>query len=398
VELARDQPHTATCPDCFTEVTVPAANEPLPSATRIPQPEVGTYRIERGNGSTAHRSSKAEAQRRARREQAMVLIVCPLCATRIDTLAKKEPRIVKCPDCHEPVRIPSQAEVDEKRRKAPRYRSPASVEAFSVPAPSEREPAAPTFLADALTTIRREEVSPPPRWTFFSRMFSVPWHAEVLSRWGYLSIGLLVMNGLIAFLIEQGLQTAGTKFGMVMAFFVLPLIWIGIWTVSYAAACSRAILEDTAGGSDRINNWHEPNWREWVLVLAAVVFLASVAIIFGYFTAQLVAWAGGPFLPTLIGTAWIVFPFVVLSSLEADSLLTPFSGPITRSLLHHGWSWMLFTLLSTATALVPAAVLLFPDGYSLMLRATLASPLMAAAVFMYARLLGRLGWLISCGD
>lgn len=393
VELASSQPQTVKCPDCFTKVPVPPSRKLPSQTTRVARPEVGTYRIQQANDSNS--SPAADARRQARRERAMVLVICPICATRIDTLARKEPRMVKCPDCHEPVRIPSQQEVDEKRRKTPRGRSVSTVEALPVPAPSARPRPAPSFVADAMSTIRREEESPPPKWTFFSRVFSVPWHEEVLSRWVYLSIGLLVMNGLMAFLIEQGLQMAGSQFGMVTAFFVLPLIWIGTWTISYAVACSRAILEDTASGSDRISNWHESNWREWVLVLAAAAFLASVAIIIGYFAGKLVVWAGGPFLPTVIGTAWIVFPYIVLSALETNSLLTPFSVPILRSLWKHGWAGILFILLSTAITLGPVAVMVFADSMSLMFRAAVASPLIAAAVFINARLLGRLGWLIT---
>lgn len=398
-ERVSEQARAATCPDCHTQVPIPAAADIPPPPKPKPLPEVGIYGIEQAAGDASMKSRRAAAERHARRERALVLVVCPICAARIDTLAKREARRVKCPDCHEPVRIPSQSEVDQKRKRQPKKRPPPEIEPLPV---SKSEPPStfvPTFFAEARAAIRREEVSPPPKWTYFSRVYSIPWHAEVFSRWVYLSVGLTVMGLLIAFLISMGAEMAGSQFGMVIAFFVLPLIWICTWTLSYAAACSRAILEDTAAGSNRISSWHEQNWREWVLVLTYVGFLWGLAIILGHVTARLVEQFGGPFLPTLVGVTWFAFPIILLSSLEADSVFVPLSVPIARSLWRHLRGWAMFYLLSTLTVLAPDVVLLLAaDALPHSLLALLLGPVTAAAIFIYARLLGRLGWLISRSD
>src|SRR5690606_14427224 len=268
--------------------------------------------------------------------------------------------------------------------------------ALPVPPPEPRSAHLPTFFADAQARIHREEVGPPPRRVFLSGVFGFPWRAEVLPRWLYLTFGLCVMNSLIAFLFTMGVETAGSRFGMVTAFFVLPLFWVGTWTLSYAAACCRAILEDTAAGSDRIASWHEQNWREWVLVLAWLGYLAGVTFVLAHLSARLAALVGAPSLPVLLAVGWVAFPIVLLSSLEANSMLLPLSGPVLHSLWRRPGGWLAYYVVSTLVAGVPLLLLaLLAAASSTFAAALIGAPVIAAALFLFARLLGRLGWLIS---
>jgi hypothetical protein len=395
-EVVRDQPRTVRCPDCHTGVPVPArAQIPVPAVPR-PLPEVGTYRIQ-SEVAADPAAKSAAAERQARRDRAMVLVICPLCSARIDTLAGKQSRAVKCPDCFELVRVPSFQEVAAKRKSQPPVVA-TSVEPLPVPTPDARSGEVPTFFADARAHIRRDADAPPPRRVFLSGVFGLPWQVEVFPRWAFLSFGLVVMNLLIAFLVTGGLQTAGSQFGMVIAFFVLPLFWVGTWTLSYAAACCRAILEDTAAGNRRIVSWHEQNWREWVLVLVWVGYLAGVTFVVAHLVARVLELAGVPYLPPLLTIGWVAFPFVLLSSLEADSLLVPLSVPVLRSLWRHPGGWLVFSLVSTIVVTGPLLLLTLLLRDAPYLLALVGSPLLAASLFVYARLLGRLGWLISQPD
>ena len=390
-EVVRDQPRSTRCPDCHTQV-------PVPAATQIPQPprpkrlpDVGTYRFQ----TDADSLSAAAGSAAARRERAMVLVICPLCSARIDTLAGKQSRAVKCPDCYELVRIPSLKEVAARRK--PKVKPvAASVESLPVPAPAPRSAQLPTFFADAGARIRREEAALPPRRVFLSGVFGLPWREEVLPRWLYLTFGLIVMNSLVAFLTTVGIQTAGSRFGMVIAFFVLPLFWVATWTLSYAAACCRAILEDTAAGSDRVVSWHEQNWREWVLVLAGLGCLVGITFVLGHLTARLVELAGAPYLPVMLAVGWAAFPIVLLSSLEADSLLLPVSAPVMCSLWRRPGGWLTYYMVSTLIVGGPLllVVMLAAVGFPVA-AALIGAPVIAASVFYYARVIGRLGWLIS---
>jgi DNA-directed RNA polymerase subunit RPC12/RpoP len=397
-EIVRDRPRTVRCPDCHTGVAVPArAQIPVPTPPK-PLPDVGTYRMQIDAASLSPVAKSDAARRQARRERAMVLVKCPLCAARIDTLAGKQPRAVKCPDCHEPVRVPPLVEVTAKQKGSRTLPTP-QVEALHVPAPDARPVAVPTFAADAQAHIRREVDSPPPRRVFLSGVFSLPWHAEVFPRWLYLSFGLIVMNLLIAFLTTGGAETAGSRFGMVIAFFVLPLFWVGTWTLSYAAACCRAILEDTAAGNRQIVSWHEQNWREWVLVLAWFGYLAGITFVLAHFLGRLVELAGGAYLPALLGISWTAFPLILLSSLEADSLLVPLSVPVVHSLWRRAGGWLAFYVVSTVAVGLPLLLLLMLAATgSQFVAALIGAPVIAAALFIEARLLGRLGWLISQPD
>ena len=89
---------------------------------------------------------------------------------------------------------------------------------------------------------------------------------------------------------------------------------------------------------------------------------------------------------------------ILLSSLVADSVFVPLTGPIARSLWRNLRGWLTFYLLSIVSVLAPnLALLLAPSVMPPLLVALVQGPVMAATIFIYARLVGRLGWLISRG-
>ncbi len=96
---------------------------------------------------------------------------------------------------------------------------------------------------DRLAELRQEFVPPPPRWTFFSGVFTLPWRADTVARWVYLALGFtaIVIIGLV--LKSLAASFSGMSTGVAAAFFLLPIIWISIMTLSYAAACGLCVLE-----------------------------------------------------------------------------------------------------------------------------------------------------------
>ena len=92
---------------------------------------------------------------------------------------------------------------------------------------------------------------------------------------------------------------------------------------------------------------------------------------------------------------FLLFPFLLLSALEAGSPLTPFSLPILMSLRHHGRAWLAFYgqsialfaacwLIGLVLWTVLPALALLPIGVVL-----------ASTLMIYFRLLGRLAWHCS---
>jgi hypothetical protein len=237
----------------------------------------------------------------------------------------------------------------------------------------------------------RYKAEPPPRWTFFSGVFTYPWRPQAILPWVVLSIG-------IAFWTFWGLLTlagllGGSRGGAVMAGFLgLGWIWLTILAGSYAAACVFAVTETTAYNFDAPYDWPEPDWKErffhmlwlgWSLGLAIALVVTPASFIAEDLLQRLLIIA--------ISTAFL-FPIFVLSTLETNSL-SPLSVPIWKSLFREAGAWITFYLLSGAI-LGGGGYASFEIYNQLGLAVVILAPLWAAGVLIYARLLGRLAWRI----
>ena len=385
-------PRTINCPDCFTELRVPAAAEVKAAQPRKkPQPEIGTYGLQ----STVEAPEQATARQR-KRDAEVVLVVCKVCGARLHPRPKPEPRAVQCPDCHEPVRIPSLAEVAERKRREQVPAPLQQVQALPVPAPDPR-PEVSTEYWEATAVINREEEPDPPRWTFFSGVFTFPWHAEVWWRWVLMSIGLSLLS-LIVGLVAMILLGVSDYSIIIVAFFLLPAIWIMIWSTSYSASCWLAVVVDTAAGNHRIHNWQEEGWRDWVLTALYVGYVASLSLVAGYGTGLLAELAGEDFWLGMLPVAWLAFPIFALSSLEAGTWWVPLTKPIVQSLAKHAGGWLLYLVLSTVVVGSGALVGLLVLNQLPVAGLLLLGPMWSTMVLIHARLLGRLGALISVAE
>jgi hypothetical protein len=238
---------------------------------------------------------------------------------------------------------------------------------------------------------------PPPRFAFFSGIFTFPWWPQAMFPWVVLSLGLLLTGG-VSLLIVGGYMS-GTPIGTVMAgIFGIGWIWLALLTFSYAAACLFAIIEMTAYNFDRRDDWPEPDWRERTMHLLWVVWCAAAAMMIGFGIAELtrdpVSIARTQLFATAGITTLVFFPIFILSTLETNSMLWIVSGPILRSLGTQFLHWSMFYILSIGmfVALGWLFVLLGSRGPWIAL--LVSAPLEAAAIFIYARLIGRLAWRI----
>ena len=192
------------------------------------------------------------------------------------------------------------------------------------------------------------------------------------------------------------LIVGGSQFGILGgAFLGLPAMWIGLWTCSYAAACCLPIVSDTAAGMNRIANWPDPVWNEWMAQLIYVAYIAGEAMLIGYAAGLIAELLGGPAWIVWTATAFLLYPIIQLSSLEADSVFVPVTRPILRTLIACWWGWLAFyslsgMLLSACIGLAIAGWIWSPFPAAIAL-----GPLVAASLLIIARLLGRLAWRAS---
>jgi hypothetical protein len=90
-----------------------------------------------------------------------------------------------------------------------------------------------------------------------------------------------------------------------------------------------------------------------------------------------------------------IFPLFLLASMEADTLLTPYSAVIFGSVLKGFLGWLMVYLESLLMLGFTAGLLAAGLYFAPLLTILLAAPLLATVVFIEARLYGRLAWHIG---
>jgi DNA-directed RNA polymerase subunit RPC12/RpoP len=214
--------------------------------------------------------------------------------------------------------------------------------------------------------------------------------AEVMVRWMTLSF---VLCGIL-FLILQVMGAMGNQALYMLPLFAGGCILAGIWLLS-AAPLFIAITTQSSDGNDELSD--PPGWLALEFAEAAYLVMAVIISALPAWLATKAA-VGVPLEGRLAigaGVWLLVFPFVVLSSLEQGSALAIFSPRLATSYVRCFAPWLVFYL--TTTLLVAGAAAL--TGYLLSrgsLIALIPIPwLIVALILIYMRMIGRLGWWIA---
>lgn len=237
--------------------------------------------------------------------------------------------------------------------------------------------------------------APPPRWTFFSGVFSLPLHLDVLPRTTFFALGLAVFGVVAVYgwqLSGYGSFSLGMFSAVGVGFIFLAALGLGIWAFSYGSACFLAILHETAHGARRIADWHDPDWREWVYSLLHLAYVFTLCLLVARGAALLLGtWVHRTeLLQTVL--IFVLFPILLLGTVERQSIFNPFSLLVVGTLGSAWWCWGLFYVLAGGMFV---ALLLLTSWYGSThpyAAALLLAPAWAAYAFLYARLLGRLIW------
>lgn len=393
----RETGYETPCPDCDTPVKVPSRDELTARLSdrreqRRPQSPTETYRLAGPSSEAGERHESPPPE--------TVTVLCPVCEARLHPRLKERPRRIKCPDCEGPVPVPARETVLQEKRSrhaaAIHRRGGESYRLTAPPADDRRRRSnAYSRLWQAQGEVRTELPPPAPRWTFFTGVFGFPWRPDNVSRWMWLSLGFLAVGWVLCAALYVAGRAAG-YFGVVLAFFAMPLIWLSVWSFSYAAACGMAILQDTAAGNDRVTEWPEPNWREWAVQLFYVAFVLLVTAVLAYAAGRAALLLDGPFWTSCLAVAFLLFPLLLLSALETGSVFLPVSGPVLRSLLRLWRAWPVFYGLTAALwSAWAAAVVVSLQSLGGAVTVLWAAPVLTAVLFISARLMGRLAWSIA---
>ncbi len=266
----------------------------------------------------------------------------------------------------------------------------------SDPGPVEAEPETPSSIeleylevARAKGMLRDREEPKPTRWPFLSGVFDYAWRGVNLSRWTAMSFGLSC-SGAVALAALQKLGfvagDANPVLGILLGLFATLLL---LGALSFSAASFEMAVSDTADGHALPQDDSLPEWDHWVFSLLGMLSLLAFGGALGYPLSLEV----GPI--ACLVASLVTFPPLLLSALESQSYLLPYSPPVLRTLVRSPISWLKFYLLSTP--LLAAWVVGFDAVASEMpyLAVLLSGPVVAALILIYGRLLGRLAWSIT---
>ena len=204
-------------------------------------------------------------------------------------------------------------------------------------APLLRPPSdAPDHLdaAKALGLVRSRRRLEPPRSLFFSDVFGFPWQGLNLSRWAAMSFGLSI-SSVVSYKVIDALglldgqltitATAGLFFGALAIMMLLA-------TLSFCSAAVLSAIQDTADGHLEVQESSMPEWDQWIFTFLGMLSLSAAAGAVGY-PLSLIEPIGAL---ACLGSFLLLFPFLLLSALEVNSFLFPFSLPVLRTLGRRG--------------------------------------------------------------
>lgn len=231
----------------------------------------------------------------------------------------------------------------------------------------------------------------PPKWTFFSGIVDFPWRGPNLARWTMMAVGLSTAVGLsYAGMSMLGLFHDQLSMNALGGVFVGALaVAFDVVVLSLVSACCQTALQDTADGYPSPQEHTMPELGQWIFIAFSWLMLGTAAAAIGF----PLSLAIGPVAFAI--TLWVFFPFLLLSSLETESVLMPFSLPVFRSLGYQFGAWVMFYLLTTLMAAVVGVAAYYSFGFSPFATCLLGGPVLATVTLLYARLLGRLAWKAS---
>jgi hypothetical protein len=202
-----------------------------------------------------------------------------------------------------------------------------------------------------------------------------------------------------------------------MAYVFVPLLalaWmLGFLVAAHAAHYFLSIVESSATATARNVPWEGRSFKEWIrdgVNWPDDLFTDYFAKTF-YFAYMIAIWAGpavlfgrllfpeSPLSLVVAGTAfWLFFPIGLLSSLSSESRWTPFSSSVLAALARRPGKTLAFYLLSApilAIVFLTFDLILLNTSKLTMAWAIALSPVAVLFFFIYARLMGRLGMVLT---
>ena len=385
------------CPECGTVVPVTPPKQPKrPKKIVTVNPAEGYALRAAGEGSSAQP-----------REPTYLPVYCTLCNTMMHATEDQVGQEISCPDCNTRTIVP--APVPAVAHK-PWLTD--GVEGYTVGEPIDtpeyearidyglirRSADTTSENGETLEIVDPSPVPAPDCRPMVAGVFGRPFFSGIWMRWLGLTLGLFSVLALV--LIVRFLASGlGPGYGSIGAAILVVLASAAamFFAVAWAAVMAVGfliVLRDTSYGYDKIEESSNEGFIDWIADAFYVLNALAISMLPSLAIEQVRVALDWPVWFCVLLGPWLVFPIVLLSMLETDSPLNPFSPAVLRSLLGARWLWGMFYL---ETALLVA-------GFGSLSTVLCTAPLLAffaipvllvALLMIYARLLGRLAWCCS---
>lgn len=382
------------CPDCDTETTLPP---PKPTAKQaVPAAMLGEqYELYEGDDQPWG-ITLAAAQAES------VPVHCELCGTLQHVPPEMVGSVAVCPDCDHGTRVHPKPTTAKKDLGPDLELEPPTVtEEMATPtAPPvysrlhDFESLSDEDKEERMSRVATNRKARPqmPRLPLVTGWGAFLRSPGVVPRWLGLSVWLSGCIALAAFSFT--LIFGGGPYGAVAG---LPLFcaagaMLGLW-YGCCAAIAMTVITESSEGNDKMTAWPTINPIDWMgeALYMMVAALASAAP--GYLLV-LVTGAHSIFvLGGMLASAWVFYPIMQLSSLEASSPFALAMPGVLGSLGEWFGTWGRFYILSGLLAVATVVVVGGLGWLSPPLLLVASVPIVGAAG-VYFRLLGRLAWRI----
>lgn len=187
--------------------------------------------------------------------------------------------------------------------------------------------------------------------------------------------------------------------GILFVCLIATTVIISTCVAAYAAHCFLVVVENTAAGNDEVT-WPDEPFLDWFWKVFYLVWLAGLGVGLIWWPVRRLQLANDELklpmqiLAAVLG-AWLLFPICLLSSLSANSVWAIVRWPVLRQLARNPGATAVFY--GTSAALLAGGALLGAIGvigspWWLLIG---VGPLLAAALLIHARLLGRLALVVE---
>ncbi len=266
--------------------------------------------------------------------------------------------------------------------------------------PGEPEPRPPPPVAEMapfqLSDAEKKPIRtpPPPLKPLVQGVFNLPWQPGNLRVWLLQAIGFTVLTFLPA-LIHMFYEQLGTgAFYLAAIFMGVGALFVLLVTGSFAASWFIDILEQTANGADTIT-WTDISFRDGLVIFLRLVWLFVVTVLLPM---VLLSCVMNPLL-SFLTLAPVMVPIGILSSLGTGSVMLFISFELLSRLADRPplffWLYLQTLPIWGVCATAYYAAITWIDFSIAMWLTPLVGLLLSAGVMIYARLLGRVGMVLT---